>query len=213
MKIILLGPPGAGKGTFAVEMSKKYEIPHISTGDILRKAVKESTQIGLKARSYMDKGELVPDEIVVEMVQERMTEPDCQKGFILDGFPRTIKQAEMLEKSLEELALRIDKVIYLETEDKVIVERLTGRRTCKNCGTNYHVVNIPPQKEGICDNCGGELYQREDDNQGTILNRLAVYKKQTASLIDYYAEQSKLEKLDGGLSKEEVFKNIVGFFI
>lgn len=199
MKIILLGPPGAGKGTQSVVLSRKYRIPHISTGDILRDAIKSALPLGLKAKAFMDKGALVPDDVVVGIVAERLKKPDAKKGFILDGFPRTLKQAEALDSALGSISSKIDMVIYFETSDKVAIERLTGRRVCKACGYNYHVKNIPPKKEGTCDKCGGGLIQRPDDNEGTVLNRLKVYEDQTRPLIDYFLRIGSLIKVSGDL--------------
>lgn len=209
MRLILLGPPGAGKGTFAVKMSAEYGVPHISTGDLLRQAVKDETAAGLKAKAYMEKGDLVTDEIVIEMVKDRLALADCSKGFLLDGFPRNIKQADMLKICLADLSTDIDRVIYLDTKEDILVSRLTGRRTCRACGANYHIVNIPPKQDGICDKCGGELYQRADDNEKTILNRLEVYNKETASLIDYYEQEQKLARLDGARHRDTVYDEIV----
>lgn len=206
MKIILLGPPGAGKGTQSVVLAKEYKIPHISTGDILRESVKAGLPLGIKAKSFMDKGELVPDEIVTGIVVERLKKPDTQKGYILDGFPRTLKQAEDLDQALNKMSSEIDMVVYFETSSKVAVERLSGRRVCKSCGFNYHVKNIPPKKEGICDKCGGVLFQRPDDNEKTVLNRLKVYEDQTKPLIAYYTEKGILKKVSGDLGVNELFK-------
>ena len=182
MKLIFIGPPGAGKGTQAVLIAKEFNIPHISTGDLLRQAVREKTAVGLKAESFIKKGELVPDEVVSEITAERLKKGDCQGGFILDGYPRTLPQAESLDSSLISLKLNIDAVIYFKTSVKIIIQRLTGRLTCRNCGANYHTLNMPPKKEGRCDSCGGELYQREDDQEKTVLNRLQVYEQKTQSL-------------------------------
>lgn len=206
MKIILLGPPGAGKGTQSVVLAKEYKIPHISTGDILRESVKAGLPLGIKAKSFMDKGELVPDEIVTGIVVERLKKPDTQKGYILDGFPRTLKQAEDLDQALSKMSSEIDMVVYFETSSKVAVERLSGRRVCKSCGFNYHVKNIPPKKEGICDKCGGVLFQRPDDNEKTVLNRLKVYEDQTKPLIAYYTEKGILKKVSGDLGVNELFR-------
>lgn len=199
MKLILLGPPGAGKGTQSVVLSKTYNIPHISTGDILRESVKSAQPLGLKAKSFMDKGELVPDEVVVGIVAERLKNDDTKKGYILDGFPRTVRQGEELDKALKNMNSAIDMVIYFDTSAKTAIERLTGRRVCKACGFNYHVKNIPPKIEGICDKCGGELFQRPDDKEETVLNRLKVYEAQTAPLISYYTKSGNLQKVSGDL--------------
>lgn len=199
MKLILLGPPGAGKGTQSVVLAKTYNIPHISTGDILRESVKSGQALGLKAKSFMDKGELVPDEVVVGIVAERLKKDDTKKGYILDGFPRTVKQGEELDKALKSMNSAIDMVIYFDTSAKTAIERLTGRRVCKACGFNYHIKNIPPKKEGVCDKCGGELFQRPDDKEETVLNRLKVYESQTAPLINYYSKSGNLHKVSGDL--------------
>ena len=205
MKLILLGPPGAGKGTQSVVLSKEYALPHISTGDILREAVKASQALGLKAKSYMDKGELVPDEVVTGIVAERLGRPDARKGFILDGFPRTLKQAVDLEGSLKAVDSGIDMVLYFETSTKVAIERLTGRRVCGACGFNYHIKNIPPKKPDICDKCGSELFQRPDDNETTVLKRLQVYGEQTEPLIGYYTKKGILKKVSGDLGVKDLF--------
>ena len=196
MKLILLGPPGAGKGTQAKFLTERFDIPQISTGDILRAAVKDGTPLGVKAKEYMDAGALVPDEVVVGIVQDRLREADCGAGFILDGFPRTVPQADALQQSLKELDKDLDAVISLEVDTEALVERLTGRRTCRECGRGYHVKFDPPQVEKQCD-CGGELFQRDDDQEGTIRNRLQVYVDQTSPLIDYYSEVGLLFMADG----------------
>jgi adenylate kinase len=192
MRLILLGAPGAGKGTQAEYLSKRFSIPHISTGDILRENVKNETELGKKAKEYMNKGLLVPDEIVIEIVKDRLSKEDCKNGFLLDGFPRTIAQAEALDKVLEELGQKIDKVLNIEVPDEKILERMSGRRICKNCGASFHVIYRPPQKEGVCDVCGGELYQREDDKEETVKKRLEVYHAQTQPLIDFYKAKGLL---------------------
>jgi len=196
MKLILLGPPGAGKGTQAKFLTERFDIPQISTGDILRAAVKDGTPLGVKAKEYMDAGALVPDEVVVGIVQDRLREADCGAGFILDGFPRTVPQADALQQSLKELDKDLDAVISLEVDTEALVERLTGRRTCRECGRGYHVKFDPPKVEKQCD-CGGELFQRDDDQDGTIRNRLQVYVDQTSPLIDYYSEVGLLFMADG----------------
>lgn len=206
MKIVLLGPPGAGKGTQSVVLSKKYNLPHISTGDILRQSVKSGQVLGLKAKSYMDKGELVPDEVVTGIVVERLKEPDAKNGFILDGYPRTLKQGMDLDAALKTIGSGIDMVLYFETSDKVAIERLSGRRVCKKCGFNYHVKNIPPKKDGICDKCGGELFQRPDDNESTVRNRLKVYEAQTKPLVDYYKKQGILRTVSGDSDVDALFE-------
>jgi adenylate kinase len=192
LKLIFLGPPGVGKGTIAKMLVDKYQIIQISTGDLLRAAVKEGTELGKKAKSYMDSGGLVPDELVINLLKERIAKPDCKKGFILDGFPRTIPQAEALDKS----GVKIDKVLNFIAKRDIIIQRLSGRRTCKNCGAIFHVVNIPPKKEGICDKCGGHLFQRDDDKAEAIQNRLVVYDKQTAPLVDFYKKKKNIADID-----------------
>lgn len=208
MNLILLGPPGAGKGTQAQMIAERYSIPQISTGDILRKAVKENTPLGLKAKDFMERGQLVPDEIVIGIVEERLKESDCSRGFILDGFPRTINQAEGLQEILSKIGKSITKVINIEVDTEELVRRLTGRRTCKNCGAMFHVIFNPPKKEGICDRCGGPLYQREDDNEDIIRKRLKEYEKETSSLVQYYQGKNKLFSVNGVGSKEQIFNQI-----
>lgn len=209
LRAVLLGPPGAGKGTQAVRLVEKYEIPHISTGDIFRKNIKEGTELGKKAQEYMNAGALVPDELVVDLVKDRLQQDDCKNGFLLDGFPRTIFQAEKLDEFLSESNLKMDIVINLKVEKGALIKRLTGRRVCKDCGASYHIVNIPPKKEGVCDICGGELIQRKDDNIETVENRINVYEEQTAPLIGYYKEAGSLVDFDGEASLDEVFDAIV----
>lgn len=195
MRIVLLGPPGAGKGTQAKVMAQRLALVHISTGDLLRQNVKDQTALGKEAKSYMDKGLLVPDELVAKMLMDRINKPDTAKGFILDGYPRTLNQAESLEKMLAQKNMGIDLVLYLDTSDKVIIQRLTGRRVCSSCNANYHVTNMPPKKENVCDSCGGALYQRTDDNEQTVRKRLDVYKQEVSSLITYYETRGKLRRL------------------
>ena len=209
LRAVLLGPPGAGKGTQAVRLVEKYEIPHISTGDIFRKNIKEGTELGKKAQEYMNAGALVPDELVVDLVKDRLQQDDCKNGFLLDGFPRTIFQAEKLDEFLSESNLKMDIVINLKVEKEALIKRLTGRRVCKDCSASYHIVNIPPKKEGVCDICGGELIQRKDDNIETVENRINVYEEQTAPLIGYYKEAGSLVDFDGEASLDEVFDAIV----
>ena len=209
LRAVLLGPPGAGKATQAVRLVEKYEIPHISTGDIFRKNIKEGTELGKKAQEYMNAGALVPDELVVDLVKDRLQQDDCKNGFLLDGFPRTIFQAEKLDEFLSESNLKMDIVINLKVEKEALIKRLTGRRVCKDCGASYHIVNIPPKKEGVCDICGGELIQRKDDNIETVENRINVYEEQTAPLIGYYKEAGSLVDFDGEASLDEVFDAIV----
>jgi len=209
MNIIFLGPPGAGKGTQAKILVEKYGIPQISTGDMLREHVAKGTELGVKAKEYMEKGQLVPDEIILSMVKERLSQPDAQKGFILDGFPRTVAQAEALDKMLEEMDKKIEFVLALIVPDEELVTRLTGRRTCKNCGMMYHIKFKPPKVEGKCDACGGELYQRPDDNEETVRNRLKVYHEQTAPLIEYYRKKGVLFEVDGSKSIEEITQQLI----
>jgi len=204
MNIVFLGPPGAGKGTQAKILIDKFGIPQISTGDMLREHRAKGTELGKKAQEYMDKGQLVPDEIILGMVKERLSQPDCAKGFILDGFPRTVAQAEALDKILSEMGKKLDFALALVVPDELLVERLTGRRTCKGCGMMYHIKYKPPKVEGKCDVCGGELYQRPDDNEETVRNRLKVYHESTAPLIDYYKKQGILKEIDGSKSIEEI---------
>ena len=208
MNIVLLGPPGAGKGTQGVVLSKSYQIPHISTGDILREAVKSGTPLGKKARTFMDSGELVPDEVVVGIVVDRIGQDDTKKGYILDGFPRTLKQAQELDVALKRKASGIDMVLYFEIPENIAIERLTGRRVCKKCGANFHVKNMPPKKEGICDKCAAELFQRPDDKLETVKNRLKVYELQTLPLIEYYTKKGILKKVSGALDVKDLFKEL-----
>jgi adenylate kinase len=209
MDLILLGPPGAGKGTQAKMMVDRWSIPQISTGDILRAAVRAGTPLGVEAQGFMDIGELVPDRVVIGIIAERLKEDDAAAGFILDGFPRTIHQAEALQAILKDLGRKIDRVISVDVEEEKLVVRLTGRRMCKECGESFHVVFNPPDQEDICDRCGGALYQREDDREETIRQRLAVYREQTEPLIAYYEQQGNLKRISGDDSKEEIFNRIV----
>ncbi len=203
-----MGLPGAGKGTQAERIVAQYGIPHISTGDMFRAAMKEGTELGLQAKSFMDKGELVPDEVTIGIVRERLSKEDCQTGFLLDGFPRTVPQAEALEQILEGLNKKIDYVINIDVDKEILMERLTGRRICKNCGATYHLVFNPPAKEGVCDRCGGELYQRADDNAETVQNRLDVNIQQSQPLLDFYNEKGYLRTLNGQQDIEKVFAEI-----
>ena len=206
MNIIMLGAPGAGKGTFSAFLKDRYQIPHIATGDIFRENIKNGTELGKKAKSYMDQGMLVPDELVVDLVADRLAADDCKKGFILDGFPRTLVQAEALKETLEKAGSGIDYAIDIQAPDQFIVDRMAGRRICKSCGASYHLVNVPPKKEGVCDACGGELYQREDDAPETVAKRLEVYHKETQPLIDYYEKEGVLKGVDGTIGRDNVFK-------
>lgn len=208
MNLILFGPPGAGKGTQAKKMVDLYGIPQISTGDILRANVREGTELGLAAKAYMDKGELVPDEVLIGIIKNRLKEPDCEKGFILDGYPRTRPQADALTILLDEINKPIDVVLNLEVPDDELVERISGRLMCSKCGASYHRTFNPPKKEGVCDICGGELFQRDDDREEAVMNRLDVYKKQTQPLIDYYTKKGILVTLDGTKGINEVFEDI-----
>lgn len=195
MNIILLGPPGAGKGTQAKKLAERLNWPHISTGDLLRQNVASGTELGKFAKGYMDKGALVPDELVSRMLVDRFDKPDIKAGFILDGYPRNLAQAKSLDDILAKRGIGVDLVLYLDSSLPVIIQRLTGRLVCKGCGSNFHIKNMPPKKDMICDNCGGELYRRRDDNEETIKTRLEVYHKETASLIQYYEAKEKLTRL------------------
>ena len=209
MKIIMLGAPGAGKGTQAKKIAAKYEIPHISTGDIFRANIKEGTELGKKAKTYMDQGLLVPDELVVDLVVDRVNQEDCSKGYVLDGFPRTIPQAEALDKALSAMGQKMDYAINVEVPDENIVNRMSGRRACVDCGATYHIVYAPTKVEGICDVCGKELILRDDDKPETVKKRLDVYHEQTQPLIDYYTNAGILKTVDGTVDIDVVFQNIV----
>ncbi|KXG74762.1 adenylate kinase [Thermotalea metallivorans] len=209
MRLILLGPPGAGKGTQAAGIVERYNIPHISTGDIFRKNIQEGTTLGKKAKEYMDQGLLVPDDVVVAIVEERLKEADCAKGFLLDGFPRTVKQAEALDEALAGMNASLDKAINVTVDKNVLIERAVGRRICKACGATYHIKFHPPSKDGICDKCGGSLYQRADDNEETVTKRIEVYLKETQPLIDYYKQRNILVTIDGEQDISKVFEDIV----
>jgi len=204
MRLILLGPPGAGKGTQAKELVKNHRLLHVSTGDLLRQAVTNQTALGLEAKRYMDAGDLVPDKIVTDLTIERILKDDAAGGFLLDGFPRTQAQAEALDKELKANNIQLDKVVYFKTSTQVSVERLSGRLVCRNCGNNHHVKNMPPKEEGVCDLCGGELYRRKDDEPETINNRLKVYEEKTRDLIDYYNKQGTLYEVSGDLNVSEL---------
>lgn len=207
MRLILMGPPGSGKGTQAAFISKELGIPHISTGDMFRKAIRDNTELGVKAKGYMDAGKLVPDEVTIGIVRERLQEPDCKKGFLLDGFPRTVAQAEALDEILKSLAMELDAVIDIQVPREELLKRLTGRRMCK-CGASYHIAFSPPSQQGKCDKCGGDLYQRQDDTEETINNRLDVYNEQTKPLIDFYQNQGLLKNINGNQEIEEVLSEI-----
>ncbi len=209
LRTVLLGPPGAGKGTQAVKIVEKYNIPHISTGDIFRENIKNGTELGKKAQEYMNKGELVPDDLVIDLATDRLLADDCKNGFLLDGFPRTVYQAEKLDEFLKAHGQKLDTVIDIEVEKEELIARLTGRRVCKACGASFHVVNIPPKKEGICDICGAELYQRADDTAETVENRIEVYNQQTMPLVDYYSKAGNIVTIDGALPLDTVFAEIV----
>ena len=209
MKIIMLGAPGAGKGTQAKKIASKYSIPHISTGDIFRANIKNGTELGKKAKTYMDQGLLVPDELVVDLVVDRAAADDCANGYVLDGFPRTIPQAEALDAALEKKGEAMDYAINVEVPDENIVKRMSGRRACVACGATYHIEHIPPKTEGICDTCGKELILRDDDKPETVLKRLNVYHEQTQPLIDYYTGKGILKEVDGTKDMSEVFDEIV----
>ncbi len=203
-----MGLPGAGKGTQAEKIVEKYNIPHISTGDMFRAAIKDGTELGLQAKSFMDKGELVPDEVTIGIVRERLSKDDCNNGFLLDGFPRTVPQAEALETILTDLDKKIDYVINIEVNSEILLERLTGRRICKECGSTYHLVFNPPAQEGKCDKCGGELYQRADDNAETVGTRLQVNIEQSKPLLDFYQEKGYLRNIDGQQEINKVFGDV-----
>lgn len=209
MRLILLGPPGAGKGTQASAIVKEYNIPHISTGDIFRSNIKEGTELGRKAKEYIDKGLLVPDEVVISIVKDRLAEEDCKGGFLLDGFPRTLEQGEALDTTLDEMNISLDKVVNIEVELKDLVGRAVGRRICRDCGATYHVEFNPPKNEGKCDVCSGELYQRDDDTEETVKKRFSVYQEQTKPLIDYYSKKGLILNVDGSKGIEEISKSIL----
>ncbi len=208
MKIIMLGAPGAGKGTQAKMIADKYGVPHISTGDIFRANIKNGTELGMEAKKYMDQGLLVPDELTVRILLDRVAQDDCKNGYVLDGFPRTIPQAEALDSELTKLGDHIDYAINVDVPDENIVKRMSGRRACLTCGATYHIEHVPPKKEGICDVCGSELVLRDDDKPETVKNRLNVYHEQTQPLIDFYTEKGVLKTVDGTVPMEEVFAAI-----
>ena len=209
MKIVMLGAPGAGKGTQAKMIAEKYSIPHISTGDIFRANIKNGTELGKKAKSFIDKGQLVPDELTLDLIMDRFKEDDCKNGYVLDGFPRTIPQAEALDEALKANGEKVDFAIDIDVPDENIVRRMGGRRACVNCGATYHIVYSPTKVEGKCDKCGEELIVRDDDKPETVLSRLEVYHNQTQPLIDYYNEQDILKSVDGTIDMKDVFNEIV----
>lgn len=208
MKIVFMGPPGAGKGTQAEKIVENYQIPHISTGDMFRKAIKDQTELGKEAKRYMDHGALVPDHVTIGIVEERLSSPDCLNGFLLDGFPRTVDQASALDQILNNLNTKISHVINIDVDLSILKERLTGRRICPTCGATYHMIFNPPKMEGICDKCGSELYQRKDDNEETVDNRLNVYVEQTKPLLNYYSNVGNLVNINGQQSIDKVFADI-----
>lgn len=208
MKIVMLGAPGAGKGTQAKMIAAGYGLPHVSTGDIFRANVKGGTPLGMEAKAYMDKGELVPDELTVRILLDRVAQDDCKNGYVLDGFPRTIPQAEVLDAELSKMGEKIDFAIDVEVPDENIIKRMSGRRACVNCGATYHIVHIPPKKEGICDACGSELILRDDDKEETVKNRLEIYHKQTQPLIDFYNNKGVLKEVDGTKDSATVYEDI-----
>ncbi|GAX89300.1 adenylate kinase [Effusibacillus lacus] len=208
MQVIFMGLPGAGKGTQAERIVEQFGIPHISTGDIFRAAMSQGTPLGLKAKEYVDKGQLVPDDVTIGIVRERLSQPDTEKGFLLDGFPRTVPQAEALDQALVEMGRKIDVVIHLKVDRELLLDRLTGRRICKSCGSTYHVIFNPPQVEGKCDKCGGELYQRADDSVETVATRLDVNIKQQEPLLHYYEGKGLLRTVDGEAEIDDVFEQI-----
>ena len=208
MKIVMLGAPGAGKGTQAKMIADKYTIPHISTGDIFRANIKEGTPLGLEAKSYMDQGKLVPDELTVKILLDRVAKDDCKNGYVLDGFPRTIPQANVLKEALEKTNDKIDYAINVDVPDENIVRRMSGRRACVTCGATYHIEHVPPKTEGICDKCGSALILRDDDKPETVLNRLKIYHEQTQPLIDFYNNEGILKEVDGTIDVKDVFENI-----
>ena len=208
MKIVFMGPPGAGKGTQAEKIVENYQIPHISTGDMFRKAIKDQTELGMEAKRYMDQGALVPDHVTIGIVKDRLSESDCKSGFLLDGFPRTVDQAKALDEILTSLDSKIDYVINIDVDLDILKERLTGRRICRSCGATYHMIFNPPKNADVCDKCGGELYQRKDDNEETVGNRLNVYVSQAKPLLDYYSLAGDLVNINGQQSIDLVFEEI-----
>ena len=209
--IILMGPPGAGKGTLAKQLKDELNLVHISTGDMFRDAIKAQTELGKLAQSYINRGDLVPDDVTIGLVRERLSQPDCANGFLLDGFPRTLPQAEALSEMTKEISREIDVVVNLDCDNKELVRRISGRRVCRNCGAPYHVVTLKPKKEGVCDLCGGELYQRKDDNEEALKVRLEHYVQDTKPLLDYYANKGLLESFDSLVGKEQLFDEVTSF--
>jgi len=209
MRLILLGPPGAGKGTQAAGIAEKYSVPHISTGDIFRKNIKEGTELGKKAQDYMNQGLLVPDSLVVDIVEDRLMEDDAKSGFLLDGFPRTVNQAEALDKVLSKMSTSLNKVVNIKVDSGILVERAVGRRICRACAATYHIKFNAPSVESVCDKCGGELYQRDDDNEATVSKRVKVYLDETSPLINYYAKRGKIVEIEGEQDIDKVFADIV----
>ena len=208
MKIIMLGAPGAGKGTQAKMIAESYKVPHVSTGDMFRLNIKNGTELGMEAKQYMDQGLLVPDELTVRILLDRVAQDDCQNGYVLDGFPRTIPQAEVLEEALGKLGDKIDYAIDVEVPDENIIRRMGGRRACTSCGATFHIEHVPPKKEGVCDHCGQELVLRDDDKPETVKNRLRVYQEQTAPLLEFYKAKGVLRSVDGTQDMQDVFKAI-----
>ena len=208
MNIILMGLPGAGKGTQAEQIKENYPIPHISTGDMFRAAIKNETPLGKEAKSYIDKGQLVPDSVTIGLVEERLNQEDAKEGFLLDGFPRTVEQAEALDQILAKTNRKIDKVLNIDVNPDILLPRLTGRRICKQCGTTYHLIFNPPKVEGVCDKDGGELYQRSDDNEETVSHRIEVYLSETKPLVDYYTKQNVIANIEGNQDIDKVFEDI-----
>ncbi|MFA6594705.1 MAG: adenylate kinase [Bacilli bacterium] len=209
MRLLIMGAPGTGKGTYAEGIEKHFGIPHISTGEIFREAISQKTPLGILAQSFIDDGHLVPDDVTVQIVRERIQQPDCQNGFVLDGFPRTLNQAENFTRILKELNIQLDLVINLLSDEELIIRRITNRRLCSKCGKGYNLITIPPKKEGICDDCGGAIYQRKDDSEEVIRERLEVYHRQTKPLIDYYEAQGNIIHMDGAGEINEVTNVII----